>query len=152
MKIMEQVNNEVNVSDYLGHELAATVAYKNLIEESNLGKNKWKILKLLKNHEEALKYWYSEASQKSKTANVELSIWPTLIKGLVKRGKTLGMNSVYKELKVAEEQELESYRLLVAGSQASPGQKSYVRSILVPAYEAQIRQLIGIIKKNIKGE
>lgn len=136
-----------NIQSILKQEIIATRTYSKMFQEIDLKENSTKLRKILRNHQDAVVYWREQGGEMDSDI---LEIYQNF--NLIKNddAKTNENQSLFKKLKNLELKELSIYKDLLNSFKLEPSQKSYIKTILLPAQREHLRQIEGISKLDSK--
>lgn len=136
-----------NIQSILKQEIIATRTYSKMFQEVDLKENSTKLRKILRNHQEAVVFWREQGGEMDSDI---LEIYQNY--NLIENDddKTNENQSLFKKLKNLELKDLSIYKNLLNSFKLEPSQKSYIKTILLPAQKEHLRQIEGISKIDSK--
>lgn len=148
-QIPSQVRNDSSqVKEILTSEIIATLVYSGLARETAGNDDYSKFKEFKRNHQEAANYWQKQFSENTVSTNDDKN--PVI--DLKELSNQKERNSFIEKLKLDEMDELELYKEALNSTNLSPAQKSYIKTVLLPAQMENIHRLECMIAKARRGE
>ncbi len=129
------------VHKILSCEIAATETYREVISVLEGSSETWKLEQLMHDHEDAVLYWKSQIRSPQLHLSQSSSAWSKVIKAILSKTKIEKVTHAIDKLKDAELSETNNYKNLLNNSSITASQKSYIKTILLPAHESHLKRL-----------
>lgn len=129
------------IENILSCELAAAEAYREVIAALTPTSETWKLELLMHDHEDAVSYWKSQFRSAPVQKTQASQTWSKVLKTILSKTKLEKLTTAIEKLRDGELSETKIYQNLLHNSSISAAQKSYIKTILLPAHETHLKRL-----------
>lgn len=131
------------IQEILQQEIIATRTYSKIFQEMDLKENSSKFKRILQNHQQAVTYWREQSSD----AQVDIvDLCYGVNASCPEQSSDDNDQEIISYLKQIESRELATYNDLLNSFEIEPGQRSYIKTVLLPAQKDHLKQIEGIKK------
>lgn len=128
------------IENILSCELAAAEVYREVIALLDPSSETWKLELLMHDHEDAVSYWKTQVKTSDQNTHAHL-VWSKVRKKILSKTNQERDPAAFKNLRDAELSETKLYKDLLNNSSITAAQKSYIKTILLPAHESHLKRL-----------
>lgn len=129
------------IAGILSGEIAAVKAYERILDQLPERPEANRLRRLYQDHVDAVDYWKLQAITNQRTA---FGLWSKAWETISRSKSTLEDGKALAALYESEEHGLQLYKNILHSFELSPAQKSYVRTVLLPAQETHMPRLEGL--------
>lgn len=133
-----------DVETVLISEIAATDAYREVLLKIGEHTEKWKLEHLLHDHEDAVSFWKSQMYFHPSLFEDLTSVWAKSLRPFLSKTGLSNPGLAIKGLRDGEMYEKKMYENLLNKNSMTASQKSYIKTVLLPAHESHLKRLEGI--------
>lgn len=137
-------NLDSDVETILISEIAAMNAYREVLAKMDEDTEKWKLEYLLHDHEDAVTYWKSQMHFHPSLFEDITSIWAKSLRPFLSKTGLNNTAVAIKGLREGEMYEKKMYENFLKKNTISASQKSYIKTVLLPAHENHLKRLEGM--------
>lgn len=131
------------IQDILRQEIIATRTYSKIFQEMDLKENSSKFKRILQNHQQAVTYW-REQENDIHTDVVDLCY--SVNTSCPSQSPDEDDQEIIEHLRAIETHKLGTYKDLLNSFEIEPSQRSYIKTILLPAQQEHLKQIEGLKK------
>lgn len=128
------------IENILSCELAAAEAYREVIAMLDPSSETWKLELLMHDHQDAVNYWKTQVKTPDHNTRAHLA-WSKVLKKILSKTNPDRDTAAFKNLRDGELLEAKLYSDLLNNSSITAAQKSYIKTILLPAHESHLKRL-----------
>lgn len=129
------------IEGILSGEIAAVRAYERILDHLTERPEANRLRRLYQDHVDAVDYWKLQPSSNRKAP---AGLWSKAWEPISRSTSTLEDGRALAALYEGEEHGLQLYKNILHSFELSPAQKSYVRTVLLPAQETHTQRLEGM--------
>lgn len=129
------------IAGILSGEIAAVRAYERILDQLTEKPEANRLRRLYQDHVEAVDYWKLQPRTNRKAVS---GLWSKAWETISRSPSTLEDGKALAALYESEEHGLQLYKNILHSFELSPAQKSYVRTVLLPAQETHMQRLEGM--------
>jgi hypothetical protein len=138
--IVTQAKNS-EIQNILSCELEAAEAYREVISTLSPDAQTWKLELLMHDHKNAVSYWKTQVTVIPKHKRQGNTAWSKVINTLLSKTSLERVKFTLERLKEGELSGTKLYQNLLNNSSITAAQKSYIKTILLPAHKSHLKRL-----------
>ena len=138
------------IENILSCEQAAAEVYREAIAVLTDHSASWKLELLKHDHEDAVSYWKTQVKALPAQNHRSHLAWAKVLKKILSTTSLAQVTTVFEKLHDGELSETKLYKDLLNNSSITAAQKSYIKTILLPAHESHLKRLERMLSNSLE--